>query len=170
MTLRSSAPDPYALEKRCCATSYVLRHRVPVRMFPSSRGTEVVTPFGAGTSCRAIARMRYHRLGKRDRERPTLDLDGGISDAIDRAWRAHGERDRFTVSRSSLRDLKPDVILTRSLSGVCAFVRRAAPCGEEFDLQPDVLFLPPETSAEIVDNSLAVAAPSAGLMRRSHSF
>lgn len=91
--------------------------------------------------------------------RPTLDLEGASSDAIDLAVAGsmNSGDTLYRIDEVLLRDLRPDVILTQNLCRVCA------PSGDEltravrkFDLRPEVLFLTPRSIAEIEENIVAV--------------
>ncbi len=91
--------------------------------------------------------------------RPTLDLEGASSDAIDLAVAGsmNSGDTLYRIDEVLLRDLRPNVILTQNLCRVCA------PSGDEltravrkFDLRPEVLFLTPRSIAEIEENIVAV--------------
>ncbi len=91
--------------------------------------------------------------------RPALQLDGLTPEQIDQAI---GERmtsgaSMYEIDEVLLRDLAPDVILTQDLCRVCApsgnELSRAV---ESFGSRPEILFLTPQTIAQIEENILAV--------------
>ncbi len=91
--------------------------------------------------------------------RPALALDGLSQQQVDRAVADHlrsGES-LYQVDEILLRDLAPDIVLTQDLCQVCA------PSGTELTRaltelpsKPNVLWLTPQTIADIEDNMLAV--------------
>ncbi|MGI8400425.1 MAG: cobalamin-binding protein [Gemmatimonadaceae bacterium] len=125
-------------------------------------GTEMVYALGAGAELVG----RSHECDYPDSvvelpvvSRPTLDLEGASSDAIDLAVAGsmNSGDTLYRIDEVLLRDLRPNVILTQNLCRVCA------PSGDEltravrkFDLRPEVLFLTPRSIAEIEENIVAV--------------
>jgi len=91
--------------------------------------------------------------------RPALRLEGLTPDEVDRAVaeRLKSGASLYEVDETLLRELAPDLVLTQDLCQVCA------PSGTELTRalrtlprQPEVLWLSPQTIAEIEANLLAV--------------
>src|SRR3954462_8303686 len=91
--------------------------------------------------------------------RPALDLDGMSQEQIDRAvaTKLKSGDSLYEVDEVLLRELAPDVVLTQDLCQVCApsgtELTRAL---KELPSKPEVLYLTPQTIADIEDNILDV--------------
>src|SRR5437016_5175413 len=125
-------------------------------------GTEIVHALGAGAElvgrsheCDYPAEVTKLPIVSR----PALKLDGLAQSAIDQAVadRLRSGESLYEVDEILLRDLAPDVILTQDLCQVCA------PSGNELTRalkelpgKPDVLWLTPQTIADIERNIAAV--------------
>lgn len=95
--------------------------------------------------------------------RPALKLEGLSQDAVDQAvaTRLRSGESLYEVDEILLRELSPDVIITQDLCQVCA------PSGNELTrairdlpVKPDVVWLTPQTLADIEDNIRRVGEAS----------
>jgi iron complex transport system substrate-binding protein len=127
-------------------------------------GTEIVYALGAGDDlvgrsheCDFPAEVQRLPVVSR----PALELDGLTQDEIDRAVadRLKSGESLYQVDEVLLAELRPDFVVTQDLCQVCA------PSGNELsravrDLpsQPEILWLTPQTIADIEQNIRSVGA------------
>ena len=125
-------------------------------------GTEIAYAVGAGDMLVGRSHECDYPAGVKRLpivSKPALDLNGLSQDEIDKAVanRLHSGESLYQVDEELLRELAPDIVLTQDLCQVCA------PSGNELSRalkelpsQPEVLWLTPQTIADIERNILEV--------------
>ena len=123
-------------------------------------GTEIAYAVGAGDMLVGRSHECDYPAGVKRLpivSKPALDLNGLSQDEIDKAVanRLHSGESLYQVDEELLRELAPDIVLTQDLCQVCA------PSGNELSRalkelpsQPEVLWLTPQTIADIERNIL----------------
>src|SRR6476469_3438778 len=134
-----------------------------VSLVPSA--TETLFALGLGEQVAAVTHECDFPADARNLPKVTRDLIGpGLgSDAIDRAVRELTEQGRsiYQLDGVSLRDLKPDLIVTQALCSVCAVsVDDVRAIAAEMDPIPQIVSLDPHTLGEVLGDvrTLAQAA------------